>query len=207
MTAPHASHAKRPFVRADARLQTCVAMSPDPIATAVGASSPAAARALDPRLCIRPIRPSDLELERRFVYGLSARSRYLRLLSGRSLQPGELERWTNVDPSREIALVALANDGGEDEEVAVVRCVIDDALEGRWDFALVIADAWQRRGLGEALLGKLFEAARDAGARAFSGITLAENHGMVALARRLGFSIRREPGDATLLRLELRLRD
>ena len=60
---------------------------------------------------IRPVRPSDLELERRFVYGLSARSRYLRLLSGRQLQPGELERWTNIDPSREIALVALVGAG------------------------------------------------------------------------------------------------
>jgi acetyltransferase len=156
---------------------------------------------------IRPIRPSDLELERRFVYGLSARSRYLRLLSGRQVQPGELERWANIDPSREIALVALVGVDDDEEEVGFAHCVVEDAAEGRWDFAIVIADAWQGRGLGRTLLGKLVEAARDAGATALSGITLAENHGMVALARRLGFRVRREEGDATVLRLELALSD
>jgi GNAT superfamily N-acetyltransferase len=155
---------------------------------------------------IRPIRPSDLELERRFVYGLSARSRYLRLLSGRSLQPGELERWTNVDPCREIALVALASEDGREEEVGVARCVVEDSAEGRWDFAIVIADHWQRRGLGEALLRRLIAAAAAAGVTTLGGITLSENRGMLVLARKLGFSVRREDGDATLMRLELRLR-
>jgi acetyltransferase len=180
-------------------------MLPDLVATAASAAPAPFVRALDPGVRIRPIRPSDLELERRFVYGLSARSRYLRLLSARPLQPGELERWTNIDPSREIALIALVADGGDDQEVGVARCVVEDAATGRWDFAIVIADAWQRRGLGEALLRKLVEAARDAGVRVFSGITLTENRGMAALARKLGFRIRYEEGDATLLRLELLL--
>jgi GNAT superfamily N-acetyltransferase len=166
--------------------------------------------ALAPRaetIRIRPIRPSDLELERRFVSGLSARSRYLRLLSGRSLQPGELERWTNVDPCCEIALIALASEGGrEEEEIGVARCVVEDSAEGRWDFAIVIADDWQRRGLGEALLRRLLQAATAAGVTTLGGITLAENRGMLALARKLGFSARREDGDATLMRLEMRLR-
>jgi acetyltransferase len=155
---------------------------------------------------IRPIRPSDLELERRFVAGLSARSRYLRLLSGRPLMPGELERWTRVEPCCEIALIALVAADGDEEEVGVARCAVEDAQEGRWDFAIVVADAWQRRGVGKALLGRLLEAASAAGVAIMSGITLAENHAMVALARKLGFSARREDGDATLIRLELRLR-
>ncbi len=192
-------------MRRDGRAETAAIVLLEPVATALAPSLAPSARALDPRIRIRPIRPSDLELERRFVYGLSARSRYLRLLSSRSLQPGELERWTRIDPEREIALIALANDGADDEEVGVARCVVDDAAAGRWDFAIVIADAWQRRGLGEALLGELVRAARDAGVRTLSSITLAENRGMVALARRLGFTVRRELGDATLLRVELPL--
>jgi acetyltransferase len=177
----------------------------DLIATAAGAVAAPVARTSDPRIRIRPIRPSDLELERRFVYGLSARSRYLRLLSGRQLQPGELERWANIDPSREIALVALVGEGDDEEEVGLAQCVVDDAAAGRWDFAIVVADAWQGRGVGRALLLRLAEAARDAGVRTLSGITLAENHGMVMLARKLGYVVRREDGDATLLRLELPL--
>jgi acetyltransferase len=120
--------------------------------------------------------------------------------------PGELERWTDVDPCCEIALIALVTDDGREEEVGVARCVVEDRAEGRWDFAIVIADDWQRRGLGEALLRRLMQAATAAGVMILSGITLAENRGMLALARKLGFSVRREDGDATVYRLELRLR-
>jgi acetyltransferase len=154
---------------------------------------------------IRPIRPSDLELERRFVYGLSARSRYLRLLSGRPLMPGELERWTNVDPCCEIALIAVVPREGVDEEIGVARCAVEDREQGRWDFAVVVADEWQRRGVGEALLRRLLQAAAAAGVATMSGLALSENHGMVTLARKLGFSVHLEDGDATLTRLELPL--
>jgi GNAT superfamily N-acetyltransferase len=156
-------------------------------------------------LRIRPIRPGDLELERRFFDGLSSRSRYLRLLSGRKPLPGELERWTRPEPCCEIALIALVAIDGVDEEVGVAQCAVDDAQDGRWDFAVVVADAWQRRGVGGALLRRLLSAARAAGVTTMSGITLAENRAMVALARKLGFAARREDGDATLIRLELRL--
>lgn len=154
---------------------------------------------------IRPIDPSDLELERRFVMGLSRRTAYLRLLSGRGLQPGELERWTDIDPAREIALIAVTVDGDAEEQVGVARCVRDDGAPPNWDFGIVVADAWQGAGLGEVLLGHLMEEAEAKGVAALSSITLPENHRMLALARRLGFTVRREPGDATLMRVERRL--
>jgi acetyltransferase len=155
---------------------------------------------------IRAIRRGDLELERRFVAGLSRRTRYLRLLSGRDLVPGELERWTDIDPAREIAIVAVMNDDGSEQEIGVARCAVDDEAPTRWDFAIVVADAWQGQGLGEALLRRLVQCAEEAGVASLSGLTLSENHRMLSLARRLGFTGRREAGDATLTRLEKRLR-
>jgi acetyltransferase len=154
---------------------------------------------------IRPIERSDLELERRFVMGLSPRTRYLRLLSGRCLQPGELERWTDIDPAREIALVAVATTADGVQQVGVVRCARDELAPPAWDFGIVVADAWQGVRLGDALLARLVERAEARGVPALGSVTLAENRPMVALARRLGFSVRREPGDATLLRLEREL--
>ena len=154
---------------------------------------------------IRPIRPSDLELERRFVTGLSLRTRYLRLLSGRDLLPGELERWTDLDPAREIAIIAVARDGAAEQQVGVARCAVDDDAPARWDFGIVVADAWQGLGLGEVLLGHLIERAEAAGIAALSSVTLPENDRMLALARRFGFAVRRERGDATLMRVERRL--
>ena len=154
---------------------------------------------------IRPIHPTELELERRFVMGLSRRTAYLRLLSGRGLLPGELERWTDIDPAREIALIALSAEGDAEEQVGVARCARDDRAPPYWDFGIVVADAWQGAGLGEVLLAHLMEHAEAAGVTALSGITLPENRRMLALARRLGFAVRSEPGDATLMRVERRL--
>ena len=151
---------------------------------------------------IRPIERTDLELERRFVEGLSARTAYLRLLSGRTPTAAELERWTDVDPSREIALIATALVAGADQEIGVARCLVDEEQPGRWDFAIVVADAWQDKGLGKQLLRCLIDRADQAGVPALSSIVLAENHRMVALAQALGFRVRREPGGAGVLRIE-----
>jgi len=71
----------------------------------------------------------------------------------------------------------------------------------------VIADAWQGRGLGEALLRALVRAAAGADVPALTGITLAANYPMRDLARRVGFSVRRDPDDATIVQLHLPLRD
>jgi acetyltransferase len=58
------------------------------------------------------------------------------------------------------------------------------------EFALVIADGWQRRGLGRRMMEQLIEVARARGGlRSMVGHVLAENRGMLELCRKLGFVI------------------
>lgn len=148
---------------------------------------------------IRPIRASDLALEQAFVVGLSPATRYQRLLSGRRLLPGELRRLTDIDYAREMALVALATLDGVAQILGVARYVREDgAPRPQCDFAIVVGDRWQGQGIGEKLLRSLLEAAVDAGIEVVGGITLSSNHGMIALARKLGFQVAREHGDATV---------
>ncbi len=154
---------------------------------------------------IRPIEPTDLELERGFVNGLSRETTYRRLMSGRNLLPGELERWTDIDHAREIAVIALASVHGIEQELGDARCVRDDADARVCDFAIVIGDEWQHHGLGRMLLRRLMRSAADAGVEVLSGITLSINFPMLALAWKLGFQASREAGDATVTRLEIRL--
>jgi len=150
-------------------------------------------------ITLRPIKAGDLLLERAFVVGLSAQTRYQRLLSGRKLMPGELKRLTDIDYERELALVAILDVEGSPQILAVARYVHDDAHEpGSADFAIVVGDAWQGQGLGETLLKALMRAAPEHGLSALTGVTLSENHRMIALARKLGFRTWREHGDATL---------
>lgn len=150
-------------------------------------------------LRVRPMRPEDTAREQRFFGGLSEQSRYLRFQHHLpALSARMLERFTQLDYDRELALVALEPEG--DEFVAVGRYVpMPDGMNA--EFALAVADAWQGRGLGAVLLTKLAECARAAGYDTLVGMVLNANHGMVDLALNLGFEVsRRTSTDVTLVK-------
>jgi acetyltransferase len=136
------------------------------------------------RLPVRPMRPEDVELEVAFFRALSERSRYQRFMQQLSeLPPRLLARFTQLDYDRELALVVLH----EGRFVSVGRYAPNpDGTTA--EFALTVADEWQGKGLGRALLERLCASARDAGYAALYGNILADNRDMLHLAARLGFS-------------------
>ncbi len=137
------------------------------------------------RVKMRPIRPEDAALELAFFRALSERSRYHRFMQHLpDLPPKMLARFTQLDYDRELALVALHPD--RSEFIAVGRYAPN--ADGRTaEFALTVADDWQGKGLGSALLERLCRAAREAGYQALYGYVLADNADMLQLAERLGF--------------------
>ena len=151
---------------------------------------------------IRPILPSDLALETSFVGMLSGQSGYQRLMSARRPPPEELWRYTHIDYVRELALVALASIEGQTQILAVARFA-RDATGQVADFAIVVADAWQGRGLGSKLMSSLVRAAKLLGAKRLTGMTMSTNARMLSLAKRLGFEVSRDPQDATVTNLSL----
>jgi acetyltransferase len=138
---------------------------------------------------------------RQFVGTLSSDTGYRRLLSPRTPTDDELRRWTDIDTSRECALVAVTI-GGDEPRIAAVARYVHEA-DGDADFAIVVHDAWQGRGVGRQLLTRLIAAARLDGVRRLTGITLAENRAMLSLARALGFRLSRSSGIETRLVVEL----
>jgi acetyltransferase len=157
------------------------------------------------RVTIRPIRAQDLELERAFVNGLSRATAYQRLMSARTPSSEELRRFTDIDPAREMALIATASVEGRERQIGVARYVRDAETEDEAECAIVLADDWQRRGLGTKLLASLIDAAQRQGVRRLVATTHSENEAMLALARRLGFSLalNRESASITNLTLDL----
>ena len=148
---------------------------------------------------VRPIRPDDTVLLQRFFAGLSERSRYQRFMQHVSeLSPAMLARFTQIDYHRELALLALHGD----ELIAVGRYA-PDVDRGNAEFALVVADAWQGKGLGRRLLERLVDAARGAGYEALYGHILEANRDMLELARKLGFAATGRSGDAITVKRSL----
>jgi acetyltransferase len=169
----------------------------------------ASARALYPvrvrlrdrsEIVIRPIGPEDAEREQAFVRDLSPQSRYFRFMSGlRELPADMLYRFTHPDFQRELALVALSGEGSAMRQIGVARCVADEDRAGA-EFAVVVADDWQNRGVGTRLLCELMRAARAAGLRRLWGDILAGNNHMLELMAALGFELHSPPDDALVRR-------
>ena len=73
------------------------------------------------------------------------------------------------------------------------------------EFAVVVGDPWQEKGVGVALMEHLIGIAKERGMESIWGLVLAENTHMLALARKLGFAVSRVPGEAQYeLRTDLR---
>lgn len=153
---------------------------------------------------IRPIRAADLALEVAFVDALSRRSLYQRLMSARTPSLEELRRFTDVDPERELGLIATVRAEGHERQVGVVRYVRDSSPQ-QAEIAIVLADEWQGRGLGRRLMLALIRAARSAGVRQLAGTVLSTNEPALALARKLGFRLAADPRSATVTNLKLDL--
>jgi len=149
-------------------------------------------------ITIRPIRPEDAEIERTFVRELSPRAKYFRFMQAlHELSPEMLVRFTQIDYDREMALIAVIRETDRDIEVGVTRYAINPDHES-CEFALVVSDAWQQRGIGSRLLTCLMEAARTRGLRIMEGEVLADNRHMLDLARSLGFATSTSPQDPSI---------
>ncbi len=156
-------------------------------------------------IVIRPIRPEDAELEQEFVRNLSKESRYMRFMQAlRELTPDMLVRMTQIDYDREIAFVAMVKQDGKEVEMGVSRYAINPD-KASCEFALVIADNFQNRGLGNLLMQLLIDTARSKGLRYIDGEVLAHNTSMLKLMQRLGFEKHKSDMDDGIVIVRKRL--
>ena len=156
-------------------------------------------------ITVRPIRPEDIDLETDFAHKLSKETRYNRFLGGGvRLTPELLEKFTRIDFSRDMALIASATIEGAETAIGVARYarLADDVI---CEFAITVADAWQGCGIGRKLLAMLVDSARGHGLRQIIGDVLATNTPMLHLARSQEFRIERHPEGAELRRVVLEL--
>lgn len=153
------------------------------------------------RITIRPIRPEDAEMEQEFVRALSHEAKYFRFMqSVQELSPDMLVRLTQLDYHRELALIATVEQDGRETEVAVARFFSNPGGESA-EFAIVVADGWQRRGIGARLMATLADAAREKGIQRLQGEVLAGNGKMLQFMEALGFAATPAAGDASIVQV------
>jgi GNAT superfamily N-acetyltransferase len=151
---------------------------------------------------VRPLERTDRAGIEHVFSRLSDRSRYLRFTAIKAqLTERELNRLLDVDHHDREALLAI--DPITRRGVAIVRYVDIPGEPGALELAATVADDWQGRGLGSALLAQLTERAREEGHSALRASVLATNARSIAMLREAGFTPRSRGG--VLLEYELPL--
>jgi acetyltransferase len=143
---------------------------------------------------VRPIRPEDEPLMVKFHEKLSEQTVYLRYFHMENLTSrvahGRLMKKCFIDYDREMALVMDHHDfkSGEREILAVGRLTRDPGSKDA-EVSVLVADPWQKQGLGSELVKRLIGIARDQGLAKVIANIMPQNIGMRALADRFGFQV------------------
>lgn len=151
---------------------------------------------------VRQIRPDDRAALARAYARLSQESRYRRFFSATPELPGRLlQAAVDVDHENHEALVALPPLSRE--IVGECRFVRLPDRPDTAELGVTVADEWQGRGLGSALLARLSARALEVGIAYFTAQVLAENRTMLAMLPKLGNVETGTPGTVVDARVEI----
>jgi acetyltransferase len=157
------------------------------------------------RVRIRAIRPDDRDEVVQAFDRLSSASRYTRFMSPlRTLPAQVLDQTIHLHDAHELGLVAEIDAPDGTDIVAGARYYVLPGGE-HCEFAVTVADRWQGAGLASRLMRALIQGAGTRGLKRMEGFVSAENARMLALARRLGFTVQTDPRDVTVMIVHLDL--
>ena len=144
---------------------------------------------------LRPIRPEDEPMMRKFHETLSDRSVYMRYFSSPSFSSRvaheRLSRMCFLDYDRTMALVAISKnqaEGGGSEILGVGR-LIKSHSANEAELAILVSDRLQRQGLGGELLSRTLQFARDEKIGRVSAEMLRDNITVQNIFRKAGFRL------------------
>jgi len=153
---------------------------------------------------VRAIKPEDEPLWSEMIESLSPETVEHRFFGPISeISKSMMVRYCHIDYDREIALVAMGG-GRKRKMLGVARLSIDSSNPEEGEFAILVRDSHQRKGVGGRLMSCLIEAARDRYLREIEGDVLAANTPMLHFAESLGFDVR-SSGEPDIRKIVLRI--
>lgn len=145
---------------------------------------------------LRPIRPEDEPHWQRMIAACSPESLQARFLHFFPAVTHDLAtRFCCIDYDREMALVCQIDATGE---LAGVGRLVADPDHHTAEFAILVADAWQKKGMGTLLTENCLDVARQWEIREVAAFTAPGNARMLALFRKCGFQVEHELHDSVV---------
>jgi len=152
---------------------------------------------------IRPIRPEDEPLLVKFHRSLSEQSVYMRyfhmIALSQRIAHERLTRICYLDYDRELALVAELDEekSGAQEILGVGRLARVHGTDEA-QFAVLVADPYQGKGLGTELVRRLLEVGRKEKVQRITAEILPDNFAMQKVCERLGFRLEHLPEEGVV---------
>lgn len=153
---------------------------------------------------IRPVRPDDGNRLLAMWDRTSEHSRHLRFHGSFQLNEKNVGQFVDLDHENHQAFAATLGRDDDETMIGVARWIRDDDQHDEAEFAVMVEDAHQGRGLGSALVRHLAVSAHNAGITVLSGDVLAENTPMLRVIRQLGFD-HKDRTDHAVVRSDLGL--
>ena len=143
-------------------------------------------------LFLRPVKISDEDFIKGFLYSLSDKSIYTRFFANMIHMPHNiLQKYVVIDYSKEVLMLAIIERQGVEEIAGIGQYIIDRDTHTA-AAAFLVGDTWQNRGVGIVLLEYLTEIAKKEGLLGFSATVLAENKAMLHLFESMDFQIEKK---------------
>ena len=147
---------------------------------------------------LRPIRPEDADAHAAMLARFSPEDMRFRFFSPlRQLPIEQIMRLTDIDYTREMAIIAVHEASGQTAGVA--RLVGNDTDGKSAEFAVAVDPTFKKYGLGTVLMQAVIDWGREHGVHEIVGQILADNAPMLAFIKRLGFSLRRMPDEPDVM--------
>jgi acetyltransferase len=141
------------------------------------------------KIVVRPMKADDGPLLEQLFYALSPKSIYFRFfVPVKSPSKEMLAKLTQVDHERHVVLAATQRTSEAEKILGVFRLMCGDDKAG--ELAVVVGDPWQGKGVGAKLFEHGIGIARERGIQSIVGTVLSQNETVLALARKLGFSVK-----------------
>ncbi|MGE5356248.1 MAG: GNAT family N-acetyltransferase [Deltaproteobacteria bacterium] len=141
----------------------------------------------DTEVLIRPIKPEDEPNEKEMFANFSKQTLYFRFFGYiKDITHDMLTRFTQIDYNREMALIGEIVEEGKTKMIGVSR-IVSDLENHTAEFAIVVADPWQGKGVGAHLMDKILEVARKKGIKKIYASVMKANDTMVQMFKSRDF--------------------
>ncbi len=140
------------------------------------------------QVLIRPVKPSDERMVQEFFYAMSDSEVYYRFLHTiKAFPQKDMQKMVNIDYHREMSLLALSGEFGEEQMAGLARYVL--GTDGLPEIDFAVRTEFQGKGLGRALMSALLGVAIDRGYAQVHAYVTPENQASLGILKTMGYAV------------------